>query len=298
MNFRHLNIFLVVSEELNMTRAARKLYMSQPSVSQVIAELEDYYETRLFERLNHRLYLTAAGIRLQAYARHLINLEAQAKKELADVGRAGLLRVGASQTVGAYLLPDVIKNFREFNPQVEIFSRVENTWDIEQFLLEDRLDLGLVEGRIHSSDLLERTIVADDLSIVCAPEHSLALKVQVLPTDLSFYPFIVREVGSGTREIFANQMLAAGATWKESGVYNSSEAIKRAVMNDLGLAVLPMIAIKREIEAGTLIALNVQGLSLQRQFNLVYHRQKFISKAMQAFLNSLTIFQAITFIPK
>ncbi len=292
MNFRHLKVFLAVCEHLNMTRAARSLYMTQPSVSQMIAELETYYDTRLFERLNHRLYLTAAGERLQSYANHIINLERQAKKELLDLGRAGTLRIGASQTVGAYFLPDVIKTYQEQNPQVEVFSQVENTWDIEQFLLEDRLDLGLVEGRVHSADLVEEAIVSDKLSIVCAPEHPLAALTYITPADLSPYAFIVREVGSGTREIFTNQMLAAGATWKEAGIYNSSEAIKRAVLKNLGLAVLPLTAITQEVEHGTLQTLSVDGLNLQRQFNLIYHRQKYFSTAMQTFTKHLNLWRA------
>src|SRR5512133_2776400 len=101
MNFRHLRIFLTVCEVGNMTRAAKELYMAQPSVSQAIAELEKYYEVRLFERLNHKLYVTEAGKRLQSYAHHILNLSEQARKELADLNQGGSVRIGASLTVGA-----------------------------------------------------------------------------------------------------------------------------------------------------------------------------------------------------
>lgn len=283
MNFRHLSVFLAVSEELNMTRAARKLFMTQPSVSQMVAELENYYNTRLFERLNHRLFLTDAGRRLQSYARHIINLEAQAKKELADLSQAGVLRVGASQTVGAYFMPEVIRRFHERFPLVELFTCVENTREIELLLLADRLDLGLVEGRVHSPDLIEEPVVDDELCIACPPGHPLANMQALSIQDLAGQNFILREEGSGTREIFANQMQTAGTAWKEAGTYNSTEAIKSAVKNGLGMAVLPLIAITGELSQGMLVALHVKGLSLSRKFNLVYHRQKYFSPVMHSF---------------
>lgn len=283
MNHHHLTVFLAVCEHMNMTRAAGALYMTQPSVSQMIAELERYYDVRLFERLKHRLYLTTAGERLLSYARHIVNLEAQAKKELADLRQAGVIRVGASQTVGAYLLPEIVARYHRLLPEVEIFTRVENTREIERLLLEDKLDLGLVEGLIHSPDIVEETVLDDELTIVCAPGHPLAGRGQLAPAELAPFAFIVREEGSGTREVFANQMQSAGVAWQEAGIYNSSEAIKRAVELDLGLAVLPTLAIRQEIESGSICPLRVDGLNLRRKFNLVFHRQKYFTRAMREF---------------
>jgi LysR family transcriptional regulator, transcriptional activator of the cysJI operon len=289
MNIRHLSVFLSVCEHMNMTRAAEDLYMSQPSVSQMIAELEQYYDSRLFERLNRRLYLTAAGERLQSYARHIINLEVQAKKELADLTHGGVLRIGASQTVGAYLLPEIISQFKSYFPEVEVFSRVENTREIERFLMEDKLDFGLLEGLIHSPELREETFLDDDLAIVSAPGHPLAGSPTLAPDDLSPYGFIIREEGSGTREVFASQMHAAGATWKETGIYNSTDAIKYAVQNNLGLGILPIIAIQQEIMDGVIRLLPVTGLNLRRKLNLVFHRQKYFTNAMKQFVSNLHI---------
>lgn len=287
MNDRHLIVFLAVCEHMNMTRAAASLYMTQPSVSQMIADLERYYNVRLFERLNRRLYLTAAGERLLSYARHITNLEDRAKKELTDLNQAGIIRIGASQTVGAYLLPEVIAHYRELLPEVEIFTRVENTREIERLLLEDKLDLGLVEGLIHSPDLNEEPVMDDELAIVCAAGHPLAARSRLIPENLSSYPFIVREMGSGTREMFATRMQAAGVAWKEAGIYNSTEAIKRAVEKNLGLAILPVVAIRQELNEGTICTLQVKGLNLARQFSLIYHKQKYFTRAMQEFKNCL-----------
>jgi len=283
MNLRHLVVFVAVCEHMNMTRAARALYMTQPAVSQVIAELEQDYQVRLFERLKHRLFLTAAGQRLLPYARHMINLEARARQDLAGLSRAGAIRVGASQTVGSYLLPEIIAKYQQQLPEVEMFTRVENTREIERLLLEDQLDLGLVEGRIHSADLLERTILDDELVIVCKPGHPLTQVDRVTPEQLGGYGFIVREEGSGTREVFSQQMAAAGAGWKEAGIYTSSVAIKRAVEQGLGLGVLPVISLQAELQQATLHRLAVEGLNLHRKFALIFHRQKYFTPAMHAF---------------
>lgn len=289
MNIRHLTVFLTVCEHMNMTRAAEELYMTQPSVSQMIAELEQYYNIRLFERLNRRLYLTEAGKRLQSYARHIINLEAEAKKNLADLNGGGVLRIGAGQTVGAYLLPEIIAQFKNQFPDVEVFSRVENTRVIEQFLLEDTLDIALLEGQIHSPDLVEESFLDDDLAVACAPNHPLIKKAHISARDLSPYGFIIREEGSGTREIFANQMHTLGIQWKETGIYNSTDAIKNAVQNNLGLGILPILAIQQEIMDGTIHLLHVTDLNLRRKLTLVFHRQKYFSNAMNSFVSHLHV---------
>jgi DNA-binding transcriptional LysR family regulator len=286
MNFRHLKIFSTVCERQSMTAAAKALYLSQPSVSQAITELENYYGVRLFERLNHRLYLTAAGESLLTYARHILNLEEQVKKELSGHKEAGTLRIGASLTIGAYLLPSLISRFVERMPDVKVFSLVDNTDQIEKLILEDRLDLGLVEGPVKSSDILEKPIRDDELVVICAPKHPLSKKKKAAFADLAEFPFIVREPGSGTRALFENAMQEAGITWKLVGVYNNIEAIKQAVRQNLGIAVVPRISIEEELKGGTILQVRVERLKLVRKFNFIYHRQKFFTKAMQALINS------------
>jgi LysR family transcriptional regulator, transcriptional activator of the cysJI operon len=283
MNFRHLRIFLTVCEVGNMTQAAKKMYMAQPTVSQAIAELEKYYDVRLFDRLNHKLYLTAAGERLQTYAHHILNISEQARKELADLNQAGLVRIGASLTVGTYLLPDLVVDFRQQSPMVEIFTLVDNTTVIEQKILEDQLDLGIVEGPVTSQHIVEEMYSNDHLVFIASPSHLLANKENITFRELANQPFIVREAGSGTQTIFEHAMQASEVPWKVAGIYNNIEAIKQAVIANLGLAVVSKIAVTNEVNQGKLVALPVQGISLKRKFNLIYHRQKFFTKAMQAF---------------
>lgn len=265
--------------------AAKKLYLSQPSVSQAIKELEAYYNVKLFERLNHRLYLTTAGERLLTYSRHILNLEEQIEKELSKQKEGGVLRIGASLTIGTYLLPSLLSEFREKMPDVELFSLVDNTDTIKKLILEDRIDLGIVEGPVKSADIIEKSIRNDDLTVICAPDHPLAQKRKVVINDLTGLPFIIREPGSGTRTIFENALQEVDIAWELAGIYNNIEAIKHAVIKGLGLAVVPRISIEDEIQAGTIAPIKVDGLKLARKFNLIYHRQKFFTKAMQSFID-------------
>ena len=284
MDTRHLKIFITVGEYRNMTRAAGILFMTQPSVSQAIAELEKDYGVRLFERLNHKLFLTAAGEHLKTYASHILNLSDQVKKELSDLALGGSIRIGASLTTGAHLLPGIIAVYRDQAPQVDIFTQVDNTSLIEKLILEDQLDIGLVEGPVYSPHIKEETLCNDDLVIICGPGHPLWEKSNISIAELAGFAFIIREPGSGTRDVFEKDMREAGAEWKIAGVYNNTEAIKHAVRGNLGLAVVPKISVEEEVARGVVRQIEVQGLRLQRKFNLVYHRQKFFTHAMETFI--------------
>lgn len=286
MNFRHLRIFLTVCETGSMTRAAKELYLAQPSVSQAITELEKFYGVCLFERLNHRLYLTAAGEQLRPYAQNILNLSEQARKELEGLAQGGSVRIGASLTIGAYLLPGLISIFQQGAAEVEVFTRVDNTSLIEKLLLEDQLDLGLVEGPVYSPHIVEEFFCDDNLVFIASPQHPLARKQGLRIQDLANQVFILREAGSGTQDIFEHAMQSAGLGWKTAGVYNNIEAIKQAVIANLGLGMVSQISVAEEVQQGKIIPLDVEGAMLKRKFNLIYHRQKFFTHAMQYFWDS------------
>jgi LysR family transcriptional regulator, transcriptional activator of the cysJI operon len=287
MTFRHLKIFLAVCELGNMTLAARQLYMSQPSISQAIAELEQHYNVRLFERFPHHPLLTAAGERLRIFASHILNLANQAQKELLNLDEKGPIRIGASLTVGAYLLPNLVTQFHQTMPDAEIFTVVDNTRLIEQHVLNDQVDIGIVEGPIHSSQIIEKAICDDELIVISASCHPLASRSLIGISDLTGQAFIMREEGSGTREIFETAMQSAGVTWKTVGVYNNNAAVQNAVAANLGLAVISRMAVQNELANHVLVALNIQGVSLHRKFNLIHHRHKFFTPVLQAFIRLL-----------
>jgi len=289
MTLRHLEVFLAVCEHNNMTKAAKALYLSQPSVSLSISELENEYGVKLFERLNHRLYLTEAGERLKSYAHHILNLSDQAHKELSGLNQAGSLRLGASLTIGTYLLPAWVVAYSGQHPEIDVFTRVDNTNVIEKLILEDRLDLGFVEGPTVSPDIIEKTIRDDDLVVISSPRHILASRKKLATTDLSGMKFLVRESGSGTQAIVDNALLEAGIPWKVAGIYNNNESIKHAVQADLGLAIISRLWVEEEVRNGQIVLLRFPALKLTRKFNCIYHRQKFFTSSMQTLVDSLLV---------
>ena len=284
MTLRHLKIFLCVCDEGNMTAAAGKLYMAQPSVSQAISELEKYYHVKLFERLGRKLFITIAGQKLITYARHIVNLAKEAEEVMQEIHHNGVIRIGASVTVGTCVLHELIRNFSLSNPYGKIISSVHNTTIIEGMLLADQLDIGLVEGQIHSPGMITQPFMADELVLVTSTFHSLAQKEKVLLHDLDNMEFIIREEGSGTRELFEVVMANHGVHWQVGGVYNNAETIKNMIAAGLGISVMSRLAVQKEIQRNELKIINVEGLYFKRQFMIVHHKNKYIVPAMQNFI--------------
>ena len=285
MTFRHLTIFLQVCDSGSMTAAAKALFVAQPSVSQAIGELESHYQVKLFERLGRRLYLTEPGKRLLTYARHIVNLNQEAAAAMREVSEHGILRLGASVTVGTYLLGPLLHRLSAVKADIEVTSYVNNTSVIENDLLEDRLDLGVVEGKIQSPWLVTQNFQEDEMVLVCAPQHPWAKEKSIRAAQLEGAPFIVREAGSGTRELFEAVMTSADLNWKLAGCYNNAETIKATVAAGLGHTVISRLAVAKEAARGELAIVPVEGLSFVRTFKIVYHKNKYLSPAMQFFID-------------
>ena len=245
MTLRHLAIFIKVCEENGITAAAKKLHMTQPSVSQVIQELEAHYQTLLFERLGRRIFITEAGRRLLRYSRNLINLNAQTEQAMRAFNEVYHLRIGASITIGSNFLIDLIQHISHNGSGKEIFSEIHNTSELEEMLLNDSLDLALVEGEIHSEYLITKPFMNDELVFIIGQNHPLADK-EITLEDLTKLRFFVRETGSGTRELFEQVMHRHNIYYQTAGIYNSMEAIKKAVISGLGVSVISTEAIKDE----------------------------------------------------
>lgn len=286
MGIRHLRIFACVCSEGSMSGAAKKLFMAQPSVSQAIMELEKHYGVVLFERLGRRLYITAAGKKLLDYAHHIINLHEQLEREMRDLSSSGDIRIGASMTVGSCILVDLVKRFKHTSPGSNVESVVDNTSAIEEMLLLDQVDIGVVEGAVHSADLTVKPFMDDELVLICSSGHPWAAKGAVSPSELEEAEFIVREQGSGTRELFESVMAAKGVKWRRAGVYNNAETIKKAVEAGLGVSVISKMAVEAELESGELAAVQIRGMRFKRKFSIVNHKNKYISEVMKIFMDS------------
>ncbi|MGE5632209.1 MAG: LysR family transcriptional regulator [Caulobacteraceae bacterium] len=281
MTLRHLVVFVCVCDTGSMTAAAERLYMSQPSVSQAVSELERYYNIRLFERLGRKLYITEAGKRMLTYAHHIIHLYREAENEMKEVGNNGTIRVGASVTVGTCILSEIIKKFLGQHSGVKIIPTVDNTKVIEQMLLLDQADLGLVEGTVHSKDLVAEPFMEDELVLICSTDHEWAKRDWVEMHELAGQEFFVREEGSGTRELFESVMVSNNINWSISGVYNNSETIKNSVAAGLGISVISRMSVKNELRSEKLSLVKINGLRFGRHFSIVYHKNKFITPVMQ-----------------
>ena len=284
MKLRHLGVFLCVCDEGNMTAAAEKLNMTQPSVSQTIAELESFYRVKLFERLGRKLFLTVAGQTLVTYARHIINLSKEAEESMREIHRTGILRIGASTTIGASILSELLTVFTGEQPQVRLQTVVNNTKEIEEMLLLDQLDIGLVEGNVVSPAILAEPFMQEEMVLVCGPGHPLSIRRIVKPAELDGREFVVREAGSGTRELFESVMNSQGLRWQTYGVYNNTEAIKQAVAAGLALSVMSRLLVRREIEERALIVVAIEDVRFQRQFSIAHHKNKFLQPMVQRFI--------------
>lgn len=278
MKFRHLRIFTAVCETMSMTKAARHLYISQPAVSQTITELEEYYDVRLFERMSNKLYLTDAGKQLLPLAEEAMKLQATIETTMRDFRQENSIRLGATVTIGTYLLPRIVKAIQSIQPQIRVQTVVDNTSAIEERLLNSDLDIGLVEGQITSSQLVTEPFYEDELVIVCAPNHPLAGKDLVRVRDLQNHAFILREEGSGSRLLFSKRMEEKSITYRIVGVLSNTEAILNSAQQGLGLGVVSQIAVA--VEQPGLKVLNIPDLNLTRTFDIVYHRHKSVKNAL------------------
>jgi DNA-binding transcriptional LysR family regulator len=282
MTLRHFLIFLNVCDEEGMTKAAEKLHISQPSVSQAIKELEEHYQVKLFERLGKRLFITPAGQELMHYARHVLSLTNKAESTLRGFSSHSPLRIGATLSVGESVFVPLLCHFKAKLPEQVIFSRIHNTATLEQCLLQDELDIALVEGTLESEYLREIPFMEDELVFVASPGSKQAMSKK----EIGKCAFIVREEGSGTRNLFEQIMREHNITPRISGVYNNSSTIKQAVMAGLGITVLSKKIVEKEIIDGSLIEISVPHIHFRRNFRIVHHVNKYITSTLELFINT------------
>ena len=171
MTLRHLRIFVAVCETGSMTAAASQLFIAQPSISLAVSEMEEYYGVKLFDRISRKLYLTENGRRALQYARHIIDLLDEMEQGVKDLDTVGQLRVGTSITIGTYLLPHYVRQLKERYPSVKVEAFIGNSGCIEQRILDNEIDIGIIEGVAHSSYICSESFPGDRLAFICAADH-------------------------------------------------------------------------------------------------------------------------------
>ncbi|MFB0505452.1 MAG: selenium metabolism-associated LysR family transcriptional regulator [Thermodesulfobacteriota bacterium] len=287
MNFNQLKIFYAVTRKKSFTMAARELFLTQPAVTIQIQKMEKEYETKLFDRVGKKIFLTESGKILFSYAEKILALFAQAEEALTDVKelKSGKLSIGASATVGSYYLPKIFEVFGKKYPKIEIEMNVTNSYNVVEDVLTFKNDLGFV-GRLHH---LERLVVIpvleEELVLIVPPDHPFGHKEEVFLEDLSGQPFISREMGSATRELVEEGIAKRGVSVKVVMVLASNEAIKRAVEDGLGISIISKYVVQKEVDQGLLRMFTLADERIIRKFFIIYHEDKYLSNTLRAFLN-------------
>jgi DNA-binding transcriptional LysR family regulator len=282
---QRVRVFHAVGTQLSFSRAAQDLCISQPGVSFHIKALEKEYGVELFERVGKRLYLTDAGRTLMMYVHRMSLMEEEARVAMDELKglQSGLLVVGASATIGIYLLPEVVGEFRKRHPGVKVSLRVGNKRHTIERLLKNEVDFGLVAGPVEDPDLVAEPYLDDELVVIASSQHRFASEPIVYPGELRRETFLVREEGSGTQELMEERLEQLGISPADTMQLGSTEAIKQAVAANLGISVASRYSVEAEFSSGRLCAANVPSLKMQRRLLLLHHKDKRISRTMLAF---------------
>ncbi|MGM9522717.1 MAG: LysR family transcriptional regulator [Oscillospiraceae bacterium] len=283
MTIRNMEIFVTVADTGSMSAAAEKLYITQPSVSLAISDIEKEYSVKLFDRTGRRLRLTPAGRRLLGYSNGIIHLNEELERFLRNESHNPGIRIGATATVGVCVIAPIIELLRAETPEVKCEVSVANTKIIEEKLLKSELDIGLVEGDVKTPDLVVKPVINDELAVICSPKHPFSGRSSVKIAELVKEELILREVGSGTRAKLETAMSEHGLICSPSWSSYSFEAIKEAVLHNLGITVMSARLVRRELLRGELCVCPIEDTNLSRTFDLVYRKNKFFSSTLTRF---------------
>ena len=289
MNLHHLAIFATVAATGSLTASARKLHVSQPALSRELKAFEQRLGVTLFERHAKGMRLTQAGEVLNRYAVRLFELERTAEAAMQEIAGAlrGRLTLGASNTIGTYVLPPLLATFRRQRPHVEISLFVGNTEQVSQGVDDMRFMLGFIEGPLHLQGLRSTVFQHDEIMPVAAPDHPLFTRKALKPEDLSGEPLLMREHGSGTRELIAAALQRQNITPGETMEFGNTEALKRAAVHGGGIAWLPRICMLNELADGSLRTLPVRELTITRPLMMVERESAQMEPAAAAFVHLL-----------
>jgi DNA-binding transcriptional LysR family regulator len=289
-SLRQFEVFLAVAKAGSFRAAAEAMHLSQPALSQHVAEMERELGTRLFDRLGRKIALTEAGRILEEHALRLFASLASAREAVADLSglKRGSLVIGASTTPGIYVLPGIIAAFQEKYPGVALSLRIDNSTLIEEQIRGNEVDLGVVGG--HALRLGEECVAAgllDELVLIVPPGHPWAGRREIQPARLRDQRLLIREEGSATRQLTERALQQAGGSITASMELGHTEAIKQAVMAGLGVAFVSIHAVQGELAAGRLRALRLRGARIRRHFHIIHNEARTLSASARTFIELL-----------
>ncbi len=292
MDVIKLKAFYTVAMLGSFSRAAEKLFFTQPAISSQIKELENEYNTTLFERIGRNIRLTEEGKALLPYAESILKSFEESQFVVDSVGdkKLGSIKLGASALPGVNLMPEFVAEFRKLFPLINFQISVNYAYQIRKMVLNNDLDMGLV-GSIEmggqEEQLVEQTLLNDPIVVVVGREHSWSTRNEITLSELKEQPLILSFKSTITRQVIEKQFRKFDIPLKLAFEIGSTEVIKRMVELNLGISILSFSSVKKEIAAGWLKSLVISDLDLFRRINIIYHKEKLFSSALKLFIDFL-----------
>ena len=282
MTLRNLQIFVAVADCLNMTNAAKSLYISQPSVSMAVSEIEKEYGIVLFERNSGKLKLTPMGKVLRGYAQNVLEMIEKMENLTREESRS-CIRIGVTVTIGSTIMGPIIAKMKESMPKVDYHVTVANTRIIEKMLMNSEVDIAFVEGQVTNPNLEVYEVLTDELIAISGTKHQFCKKDGVTLKEIAAEPLILREPESGTRAFFEEEMQKAGLNYTVRWTSYSYGAIIEAVRNNLGVGIISRKLAEKYMKDGSLCGCRIKDANLSRSFRLLYVKNKYITDMMLKF---------------
>ena len=289
---RRLQVFHAVAKQLSFTKAAEVLFMTQPAVTFQIKQLEEHFNTRLFDRGHGRISLTPAGELVLTYAERILGLSGEMDIRLAEMTGevGGSLLVGASTTIAEFLLPRILGEFKSKYPNVRPRLIVANSETIETRVAEHTIDIGFIESPSHQPNLQTEICCEDELQVICNPKFPLARMKEVTPQQLAEHPFVSREPGSGTREFTEVYLRKNGVDIDHMMPVmelGSPVALLEVVETGIGYAIASRTSVLKSLRLGDLVSIPLKP-RLTRKLSMVYPKEKFRSRLVTTFVDFST----------
>ncbi|RFU70379.1 LysR family transcriptional regulator [Peribacillus saganii] len=289
MYYDALKTFVTVAEVKNFTKTAEMLRMSQPSVSLHIKNLEKEFQTQLFVRSPKWLKITPTGEILYERAKQMITIYEQTRQDILEHHNSikGELKIGASFTIGEYILPSLLFDLQKKYPELELQVIIGNTEEITESVRMYNVDIGLIEGQTNENEVTVNPFMKDELFIVSSPYHSLACRDEATIADLQDQAWITREVGSGTREYLNHVIRSNGLKIKSMLTISSNQGIKETLIHGMGLSLLSRSVIERDLQNGNLSIIKLKDHSFTRTLSYIYSPIMQDKKNVKTFISAL-----------
>lgn len=295
MNFHQLHIFNVVAKNRSYSKAAAELYLSQPTVSVHLQKLEQELGLELFEQLGRNIYLTDAGRMLFSYTQKIFSLAEEAERALEELQglHKGRIRLGAGTTPGVYYLPELLGQFKEDYPGIELILDVANSQEIEKKILANQLDIGVIGRPSGEADLISESFRSDRLVLILSPHHPLLRQDKITLDDIARQRFILREPGSSTRQVIEDAFARQGIHLRTAMEYANTDGIKHAVAANLGIGIISELAVRLCGQTGLVIVRDIPEMEITRPFSLIYHKDKHLAPLTQTFIKAIKNYSAM-----